>query len=59
MWVMRYLCSSCFADVSFQSLREAVEDCHSSMKHELEKHLYKSFSSLIPAASGSALETAT
>lgn len=48
-----------FANISFQNLREAVEDCRSSMKHDLEKHLYKTFDTLIPIASGSALETAT
>ncbi|KAG8163857.1 hypothetical protein KVR01_005775 [Diaporthe batatas] len=41
------------------SLRETIEDCHSSMKHDLEKNLLKTFDTLIPAASDSALETAT
>lgn len=45
-------------DISFQNLREAVEDCHSSMKHNVEKHVYKTFDTLIPKASGSAIDVA-
>jgi hypothetical protein len=48
-----------FADIYFQHLREAIEDCHSSMKHDVEQHLYKAFDKLISTASGSALEIAT
>ncbi|KUI73699.1 Nuclear GTPase SLIP-GC [Cytospora mali] len=42
-----------------QELHAAVEDCSSSFKEALGEQLYETFDRLIPAASGSAVATAT
>ncbi|KAG6360022.1 hypothetical protein INS49_011078 [Diaporthe citri] len=48
---------ACFMKLE-NAFRQAVVDCHSSMKYGLQALLYKAFDHLIPVASSSAVETA-
>lgn len=49
---------ACFAKLD-NILRQAIKACQASIKHEMEKQLYKPFDRLIPIAFGKAVETAT